>query len=47
MIPVRITGCGVSAVCTTLDSVTYWLAEIIYRGGVPMVTAFVEDSNEN
>lgn len=34
---VLVNGCGISAICDTIEGLNYWISEIIYRGGVPQV----------
>lgn len=36
-------GCGVSAICQSQSGVTYWISEIINRGGVPSVTCWAQE----
>jgi hypothetical protein len=37
-----VNGCGVSAICDTPSGVTYWIAEMVKRGGVPAVTRWAQ-----
>ncbi len=32
-----VSGCGISAICSSQDGITWWTSAIIERGGVPIV----------
>jgi len=39
-----VSGCGVSAVCSTKEGVMYWVAEMVKRGGIPTVMPLAEEA---